>query len=227
MANPVPTILQKRLGRPPQEYTLTEEKKQLVKDNIFYIWHYYKNYVSPHNPQLSIDLNERDEIISVMLLYLCIAAEKWNPERGKFTTCASLYFRAGISRYFEEKRKYTSRYVLVSFLEDFEAASAEYDDSFRISEVVSKDYSVSSDSLIDLIKKSDLVPIEKKVMLLIFQDGYSRKEVGEMMGKTRSRVGQIVKHATEILKEFVALRDIRFSDFFVKGQKLILEKVTV
>lgn len=195
---PIPTILRKDAGRKSEVYVLTEEKKALVENNMGFLWHYFYTQLVPRYSMLpNADM---DELFSVLTLSICRAAEKWNPERGKFTTCAYWYFRSGISKYFREKQKYNSNVTLVG--------------SYDNMKFVKERPSISWDSLIQLFDMAGLTEVEKKIVILKTKYKFSCEKIGEVIGKTKQRVHQIYKIIEEKLKNFVTYNDIDFDDFF-------------
>lgn len=76
-------------------YTLTDEQKKLVEDNIPLAYLVVKRIYHPHI--------EYDDAVQLALLGLCQAARIYEPERGKFTTLAYLAAQHTIQR---EERKY-------------------------------------------------------------------------------------------------------------------------
>ena len=76
-------------------YTLTDEQKKLVEDNIHFAYLLAKRIYHPHI--------EYDDAVQLALLGFCRAARLYAPEKGKFTTIAFLAAKHTIQR---EERKY-------------------------------------------------------------------------------------------------------------------------
>ena len=76
-------------------YTLTDEQKKLVEDNIPLAYSVAKRVCHPHI--------EYDDAVQLALLGFCNAARLYNPEKGKFATLAFLAAKHTIQI---EERKY-------------------------------------------------------------------------------------------------------------------------
>ena len=206
------------MTRPYEGHYLTEERKKIAEENINFIWYYYKKFVSSKH---KLNSTEKDDVIEALYWGLCLAAEAWDPEKGKFSTICQWYFRSAVNDYFRRRKLFYGRYTLIPFIFD-ENVNGDFNnttENFTIikkqgtPEELDKKEKITWDDISCLFEDIDLEPNEDEVLLYHFKYGYNLKEVGNLMGLTGERVRQIKECIIEKAKEYVDLMGLEFEDF--------------
>lgn len=151
-------------------------KQQLIEDNMdlvyFIIRKYYPKYI------------DDEDIIQCGMVGLCIAAEKWDEEKGAFSTYASTNIRYAI---WNEFRRYRNKHSGVLSL-DYEYYDEDEPKTF-------KDTIVGEDGvdIVDYQALYDkLTPTEKKIFDYTL-DGLSNVDIGKKIGLSRQRVSHYLR----------------------------------
>lgn len=206
------------MARPYKGHLLTEEQKKIVEENINFVWYYYGQRVS--NRHSNINNTDKDEIISCLFFGLCLAAEKYDPHKGKFSTIASWYLRSEVSNYFRERGLFYNRYFLTPFIFDNELNS-DADNIHGLSEEgykkINRDGAIEEPEDVnslyyEKIKWEDMEYIingaclcykEKTILSLFYRNGHTYKEISKIMGMSRERIRQINESSIEKIRQFI------------------------
>lgn len=219
------------MARPFEGHLLTEEQKRLVEENINFVWYFYNNHVSESVKNLN--KTDKEELISDLFLNLCLAAEKYDPNRGKFTTIANFYLRRAVSRYFETKKSFSNKLKLYPFITD-DNISLDFTNHEKIDG--EKYYKVSKhggkieesniseyfeklkwEEIIFLINSSFLSEEEKKIFLYFYRDEYSFSEIKDVLGLSRASIFQKRNSALQKIKKYFHVINISKDDLLIKG----------
>ncbi len=209
------------MARPYGGHYLTEERKKVVEENMYFLWYYYKKHVTSRWKNLTD--TEQDDIIECLHWGICLAAEAWDPDRGKFSTVCKLHFKSIVTNYFRERKLFYGRYQLTPFIYD-----AKISDSMMATEnfsLVKKGGTVSRvdiernnnrvkwEDILFLLERSGLNSFEERLIYLKYQDGLTLEDIGKIYGYSRERIRQFLKIATEKIHEFAFKSGLTILDF--------------
>lgn len=209
------------MPRPYEGHHLTEEQKRIVEDNMYYLWYYYKKNVSQRF--FHLDETQKDDLMESLHWAICLAAENWDPERGKFTTACEWYFKSAITNYFRERKLFYGRYTLIPFIHDdsIDDESSRNDD---INYLIVKKGGVEDPSdkkrqqigwgdISYLFNEIDMTPQESEIIMYLYQYKFSSIEIAKMMGISRERIRQLKDGVVEKLKDYMKLAGLTLEDF--------------
>lgn len=170
---------------------LTEEQRRMVEENAGLVYQAVAD--------LYKGLYEYEDLIQIGFEGLCQAAIGYNPETGNnFSTYASASIRKQIWRHhqiwvYRKKRDLTKE--AFSLDEQLRRGTDQYDATHADMLVSQADVedAAMADSLMDIVRT---IPNERRrTALLAHIAGMTLTEIGESMGVTRSRAGQLVDEA--------------------------------
>lgn len=146
-------------------------KQQIVEDNMNLVY----SLIAKEYPTY---LNDED-IIQCGMLGLCKAADKWDEEKGTFSTFAWFCIRNEIRQEFRSRSKHQNILSL-----DYEVDSEEGKTTFG-------DF-VMGDEDVNYIDTSDLTEREAQVLQLL-NNGLSQVVIAKKLGITKQRVWAILR----------------------------------
>jgi RNA polymerase sigma factor (sigma-70 family) len=199
------------MARPYGEHNLTPEQKKLVEDNLPFVWYYFKRKVQPRYKHLGD--NEVDEVLAQMYFFFCQAAEKWDPERGAFSTCAVLYMKSGINALFKGKEVFDKKHILSPFQQSDESDEDGYFIGEELADKREAPTNVKWDKLTEIFHKANLTEEEISIINLKYNEGYQDIKIADMIGKTRERVRQIVMEAILKIRRVTSAEKCELEDF--------------
>jgi len=199
------------MARPYGEHNLSPEQKKLVKDNLPFVWFYFKKEIQPRYKHLGD--NEVDEVLAQMYFFFCQAAEKWDPERGSFTTCASLYMKSGINALFQSKARFDKKHMFLPFQQSDESDEDGYFIGEELADKTEDHIPINWDMINMLFEKANLNNEEISILNLKYNEGYTDRKISEIIDKSRERVRQISLGAVRKIKVVVDREDYEFGDF--------------
>ena len=148
---------------------MTQEQERLVEDNIEFaekIANYLSYAYSINNACL------KEEVQSVALEQLCVAALHYKPEKGNFESFALVYIKWGCWKFIH--REFTKGISRVSNKKKIEFDSSALDNIIK-----------ESDDILFIEEMTDLYEIltyEEEELLSLYLDGYSPKEIRTILG---------------------------------------------
>ena len=199
------------MARPYGDHHLSPEQKKLVEDNLPFVWYYFKKKIQPRYKHLGD--NEVDEVLAQMYFFFCQAAEKWDPERGAFTTCAVLYMRSGINALFKGKEVFDKKHILSPFQQSDESDEDGYFIGEELADKREKPVNVKWNKLTDVFHKANLSDEEISIINLKFNEGYTDKKISVLIDKSRERVRQISSEAINKIKRVISSEKYDIGDF--------------
>lgn len=181
------------MGRKPRYHHLTEEQKQLAADNVSLVEWYLRRMANKGR----LRQDEVEDCRSFVYLSLCIAAEMFNPALGfKFSTFANTVFRTGFSAYYKFRNS-RNTVILATWMLDTEKN-------------VEQGYYI--EELLGLVKLSEL---DREIMLLKYQKGYTNRAIGIMKGFSSTTTKNHITAVIEKLKYAVKRKELIMSDFHI------------
>lgn len=204
------------MARPYEGHYLTEERKKVVEENMNFLWYYYKKNITSRWKDLTT--TEQDDIIECLHWGICLAAEAWDPDRGKFTTICRWHFKSIITNYFRESKLFYGRFYLIPFISD-EGMAAENFSMVKKGGAVSRadierhNNRVKWDDILFLLERSELDSFEEQLIYLKYQDGQSLKDIGKTYGYSGERVRQLLKIAVEKIHSYALESGLTIYDF--------------
>lgn len=169
---------------------LTDEQRTMVEENMGLVYQAVRD--------LFKGVYEYEDLVQVGCVGLCLAAICYKPEMGiEFSTYASTCIRKQILRHNQIWSKQKRDLSKESYSLDEMLRSAT--DTFGVTH---KDLLVSPQNVEDEAIADDLMnvvmslPNERQRQVLLWHiGGYTLNDIGEHIGVTRSRVGQILEDA--------------------------------
>lgn len=159
-------------------------RQQLIEDNIKLVY----LIVSKEYPTFFND----EDIIQSGMVGLCLAAEKWDETKSKFSTYAGQCIRNEIRREFQKRKKYGNPLSLDKSVKN-DGDDCTFADFIIGNEDV--DY-VDFESFYDV-----LTPREKEVISLL-QEGYKEKEIANKLQLARQVVNKYKRRALAKWRNF-------------------------
>jgi RNA polymerase sigma factor (sigma-70 family) len=186
---------------------LNEEQKELIENHMKLMWWYMYKYVLGKE---MIEYHEMEDCASQLMWFMCISAEKYDPDRDvRFTTYLMKAFYYGAHKYLKLRNRNRSREFLTDWqykFDDGESGSYEPEDRphrFTTWKNVSR-----------LLGMVNMSVREKAVMRLCYKEGYAEQKIAPLIGVHRSRVGQIKQIVIDRIKRRIADKDIVKEDFY-------------
>lgn len=177
---------------------LTKEQQKLVTDNLPYLWFYYKNKVKPKYKHMGDNVLE--EVKAEMQFYFCLAAEKYDPEKGKFSSYSTFYLKNAVQLYFHNRAKFTRNNVdVVPFIDDVNVSVK------RVGFVV-------WDRLVDLFKSAGLSREHQNVLKLYYHDRWTMLKIAKKYKITREGIRRRLKKAIGFLHLYIIENDVEMDD---------------
>lgn len=187
------------MGRRYSHGQLTEEQQKLVTDNLPFLWFYFKKNVKPKFKHLGY--NVLDELMAEMQFYFCFAAEKYDPDKGKFSSYSVFYLRTAVKLYFTNITKLSKRNVsVVSFIDDVNVSTK-------------KSQTVVWDDLIDLFDKVNIKKQTQDVLKLHYHYGMTMQNIAKKYKISKNAISKKIKRAINMLHIYVINNDIEMIDF--------------
>lgn len=201
------------MGRPYQNHYLNEEQKKIVEDNMHFLWFYYGKHISSRH---KLNPCEQDDIIEALHWGICMAAEAYNPDKGKFSTICQWHFKSAVNEYFRQENLFRGRYFLTPFITDEniseEAGMTEDFCTVQSTRTIYNDR-VSWESIEEFLDNVHLTSVEKQIVAFYWHFGFSKQEIGNMLGYTKENIRLMANVALEKVREYANANDYKFSDF--------------
>lgn len=154
---------------------LTDAQRTIVADNERLIWYYLRLHKLPP-----------DEFYSVCAIGLCIAAERYEPEQGEFSTCAMYWMRGCVTRVYKHENRQKRRGSAISM----STPLGEEADSDTIESLLTDGEDVTAVPVwMDLI---DRLETKRRRVAELLMRGLSQVEIARELGVTRQRVQTLV-----------------------------------
>jgi RNA polymerase sigma factor (sigma-70 family) len=165
---------------------LTPEQRQMVEDNIKFA-HFIANALQNKVPF------DYEELLGLCTEGLCKAARYFDPDKGKFTTIASLTIEHFV---INKARDYSKHNISTVYLEDLartEEEESEWEDWLPVEQRSIEDQIVSSIDIQRAFKRIKLTEREKTVLSLKMANPKATQEtMAQIMGVSRTRIEQLL-----------------------------------
>lgn len=208
------------MPRPYEGHYLTEEKKKVVEDNMHFLWYYYKKHITSRYRELNE--TQKEEIVEALHWGICLAAEAWEEEKGKFTTICQWYFKSVVTNYFRERSLFYDRYELIPFIHDdnIDEESSRNDDMFftpvkkgGFDEDLDCKKNILWEDISFMFDEINMSPQEEEIVSYHYKHRFTLSEIGEMLCMSRERIRQIMGDIFERLKQYVLDSGLEYEDF--------------
>ena len=177
---------------------LTKKQQKLAVDNLPFFWFYYKLYVKPRFKHLGE--NTLEEIIAEMLLMYTVACEKYDPEKGKFTSYAKFYFKGAITLYFQRMEKNSRFTDVVPFIDDVDVARK-------------KSEKVVWEEIENLFTSAEVPEESKKLLREIYRDRIPQTTLQKKYKISKTGLYKRKEKAIMWLHVYIMDKDIEMRDF--------------
>lgn len=167
---------------------MNDEQKKLAEENISLVYFTLKKYFSPN-------VHDDEDCIAAGMEGLCIAAEGFDPDKGKFSTYAAQCIRNTVRTELRSRQKHLSNIYLSNV-----TASEETDTTFE--EYHGGDdpgyMDVETNNQIDEFET--ILTIVEKDIFRKTRNGKSPLQISEETGLTRSKVYSVLREIKMLWK---------------------------
>ncbi|MDR3621564.1 MAG: sigma-70 family RNA polymerase sigma factor [Paludisphaera borealis] len=163
---------------------LPDELHELVTQNVGLAW-----YIANRWKRSGLDV---EELAQAGMIGLCKAARDYNPERGTFSTYATWWIRAAVSKAAEKLAKHQGLDRFDDAFEDETPDAAEAPDGDLIAAEIRDQIWAE----VDRLPAKDRQVVEAR-----YRDGLSQSQASERMRVTRTRIWQREQRALSRLRE--------------------------
>jgi RNA polymerase sigma factor (sigma-70 family) len=141
---------------------------------------------------------EEKDLLSLAYQTLYLAIDSYQPQRVHFDA----YFHVLLEReLMHAMRKYNQPHHIV--LDQALSLDAEFEEGTNLYELVGEDddrlYHQQNSPLVYLLESEDELTVEQRIILVLFQRGYSLKEIGQHIQKNYRQVARLLKQLEPLL----------------------------
>jgi RNA polymerase sigma factor (sigma-70 family) len=188
------------VARYERNFCLTEEQKKLASDNFPLVWWYIKKLLLSKK----IKRREIDDVSGYIVYRLCMAAETYDPSKGKFSTYAAIAFHFGYKKYLYDYNKHHKK--TVCYGEDDKLLNVIYEDSTKI----------DWDNIKFLFDGINLSSLEMKIIYYRYIEKMNNSEIGRKINYSKERIRQVHNEIIEKVKRYVIKEHFIIEDFVKK-----------
>lgn len=181
---------------------LTDAQQQLCRDNMRLAWWVVNRYVPKRCRHLLSDEDWEQEA----MYCLSLAASQYQPERGRFSTYATVCLRRHLARLLDKllhgQGGFERRIRLVHNQDDLEQHSGNAQHG-SVCDAVSLDGIVSDGTVRWSVICRILGGRDSAILRERIEQGRTLKEIGRRYGVSRQRIRQIVTRSTAKLRRYL------------------------
>ncbi len=168
----------------------------LVEENIGLVHKWARRY---YRYAQGIPTISYEDIFLEGIYGLIKAIDKYKPQKGSFSTYATIWIKQSIRRFLQKERaQLKGRGYLPVQEEEDEQMTLEDMPAEEEEELISSD----TESLRKKIEYAPIPERSKEILKLYFLEGYSLREIGERIGLSKERVRQLIKEdGKKVLEE--------------------------
>jgi len=166
----------------------------LVEENIGLVHKWARRY---YRYAQSLPTVSYEDIFLEGVYGLIKAIDKYKPQKGSFSTYATIWIKQSIRRFIQKERAQLKGRGYLPVQE-------EEDEQMTLEDMPAEEEFPSPD-MESLSRKIDYAPIpqrSKDILRMYFLEGYSLREIGEKIGLSKERVRQLIKEdGRKVLEE--------------------------